>query len=59
MSHFLDNLTYFTRKRPETFSDGHGITTMGMVSPQMSHATGNVPTANAGRMTRSSVLPMV
>ena len=27
MSHFLDNLTYFTRKRPETFSAGHGITT--------------------------------
>ena len=27
MSHFLDNLTYFTRKKPETFSDGHGITT--------------------------------
>jgi nitrate reductase alpha subunit len=27
MSHFLDNLTYFTRKRPEPFSDGHGITT--------------------------------
>jgi nitrate reductase alpha subunit len=27
MSHFLDNLTYFTREKPETFSDGHGITT--------------------------------
>ena len=27
MSHFLDNLTYFTRKKPETFSAGHGITT--------------------------------
>ena len=27
MSHFLDNLTYFTRKKPESFSDGHGITT--------------------------------
>mgnify|MGYP001024472015 FL=1 len=27
MSHFLDKLTYFTRKPPETFSDGHGITT--------------------------------
>jgi nitrate reductase alpha subunit len=27
MSHFLDNLSYFTRKKPETFSEGHGITT--------------------------------
>ena len=27
MSHFLDNLTYFTREKPEKFSDGHGITT--------------------------------
>jgi len=27
MSHFLDNLTYFTREKPEPFSDGHGITT--------------------------------
>jgi nitrate reductase alpha subunit len=27
MSHFLDNLTYFTRKKPESFADGHGITT--------------------------------
>ena len=27
MSHILDKLTYFTRKAPETFSDGHGITT--------------------------------
>jgi nitrate reductase alpha subunit len=27
MSHFLDNLTYFTRKRPEPFADGHGVTT--------------------------------
>jgi len=27
MSHFLDNLTYFTRKKPEKFSAGHGITT--------------------------------
>ena len=27
MSQFLDRLTYLTRKKPETFSDGHGITT--------------------------------
>ncbi len=27
MSHFLDKLTFFTREKPETFSDGHGITT--------------------------------
>ena len=27
MSHFLDNLTYFTREKPEPFADGHGITT--------------------------------
>jgi nitrate reductase alpha subunit len=27
MSHFLDNLTYFTRKKPEPFADGHGVTT--------------------------------
>ncbi|MBL4893666.1 MAG: hypothetical protein JKY59_02160, partial [Emcibacter sp.] len=27
MSHFLDKLTFLTRERPETFSDGHGITT--------------------------------
>ena len=27
MSHFLDNLTYFTREKPEKFSNGHGITT--------------------------------
>jgi len=27
MSHFLDNLTYFTREKPEQFSDGYGITT--------------------------------
>jgi nitrate reductase alpha subunit len=27
MSHFLDKLTFFTRKSPETFSNGHGITT--------------------------------
>ena len=27
MSHILDKLTFFTNKAPETFSDGHGITT--------------------------------
>ena len=27
MSHFLDKLTFLTREKPETFSDGHGITT--------------------------------
>ncbi len=27
MSHTLDRLTFFTRKAPETFADGHGITT--------------------------------
>jgi nitrate reductase alpha subunit len=27
MSHFLDNLTYFSRKKPESFADGHGVTT--------------------------------
>jgi len=27
MSHFLDNLTYFTRSKPEEFAGGHGITT--------------------------------
>ena len=27
MSYFLDKLTFFTREAPETFSDGHGITT--------------------------------
>lgn len=27
MSHILDKLTFFTNKSPETFSDGHGITT--------------------------------
>ena len=26
MSHFLDRLTFFNRKR-ETFSEGHGVTT--------------------------------
>jgi nitrate reductase alpha subunit len=27
MSHFLDNLTYFTRKKPESFAGGYGVTT--------------------------------
>ncbi|MCC7260871.1 MAG: nitrate reductase subunit alpha [Alphaproteobacteria bacterium] len=27
MSHILDKLTFFTRSAPETFSEGHGITT--------------------------------
>lgn len=27
MSHIIDKLTFFTDKAPETFSDGHGITT--------------------------------
>lgn len=27
MSHIIDKLTFFTNKAPETFSDGHGITT--------------------------------
>ncbi|MCB2081167.1 MAG: nitrate reductase subunit alpha, partial [Rickettsiales bacterium] len=27
MSHIIDRLTFFTDKAPETFSDGHGITT--------------------------------
>jgi len=27
MSHFLDNLSYFTRNKPEPFADGHGVTT--------------------------------
>ena len=27
MSHIIDQLTFFTRKSPERFSDGHGITT--------------------------------
>lgn len=27
MSQFLDRLTYLTKQKPETFSDGHGITT--------------------------------
>ncbi len=27
MSQFLDRLTYLTKKSPETFADGHGITT--------------------------------
>ncbi|UAT42878.1 nitrate reductase subunit alpha [Anaplasmataceae bacterium AB001_6] len=27
MSHILDTLTFFTRKSPEKFSDGHGVTT--------------------------------
>ncbi len=27
MSQFLDRLTYLTKKKPETFSNGHGITT--------------------------------
>ena len=27
MSHFIDKLTFFTKSKPETFSDGHGITT--------------------------------
>ncbi len=27
MSHVLDKLTFFTRKAPEKFADGHGITT--------------------------------
>jgi nitrate reductase alpha subunit len=27
MSHIIDRLTFFTNKAPETFSDGHGITT--------------------------------
>ena len=27
MSHFLDKLSYFTQEKPETFSNGHGITT--------------------------------
>ena len=27
MSHFLNKLTYLTRAKPETFADGHGITT--------------------------------
>ena len=27
MSHIIDKLTFFTRKAPATFSDGHGVTT--------------------------------
>lgn len=27
MSHILDKLTFFTNKAPETFSEGHGVTT--------------------------------
>ncbi len=27
MSHIVDKLTFFTKKSPETFSEGHGITT--------------------------------
>ena len=27
MSHILDKLTFFTKKAPETFASGHGITT--------------------------------
>ena len=27
MSHFIDRLTFFTKEKPEPFSDGHGITT--------------------------------
>lgn len=27
MSHILDKLTFFTDRRPETFADGHGVTT--------------------------------
>ncbi len=27
MSHILDKLTFFTQKAPETFSEGHGVTT--------------------------------
>ena len=27
MSHFLDKLTFFTREKPQSFSDGHGIVT--------------------------------
>lgn len=27
MSHILDKLTFFTKKAPETFSEGHGVTT--------------------------------
>lgn len=27
MSHIVDRLTFFTKKSPETFSEGHGITT--------------------------------
>ena len=27
MSEFLNRLTYLTKKKPETFSNGHGVTT--------------------------------
>jgi len=52
MSHFLDNLTYFTREKPEKFSEG-------MALPPVNPAIGSAPTVAAGRMTRSCAPPMV
>ena len=41
MSHFLDRLTFFTRPG-ETFSDGHGITTL-MLSEMLGMGTSEAP----------------